>query len=176
MSNFESAVEKVLKHEGGYVDHANDPGGATNYGISLRFVKQSTGIDLDVDGDGDIDADDIKAMTPEQAKEIYKTEIRNYISEAGMEGIDRYLKRMDVSYNNELNNLRKQFKVEILDPEDMLLTEEFIAELMGASIPGMDDGGVVMTQEKLNELFGKDRFLLSDWEKLDPSLQEVWFR
>ena len=107
-------------------------------------------------------------------KEIYKTEIRNYISEAGMEGIDRYLKRMDVSYNNELNNLRKQFKVEILDPEDMLLTEEFIAELMGASIPGMDDGGVVMTQEKLNELFGKDRFLLSDWEKLDPSLQEVW--
>jgi len=107
-------------------------------------------------------------------KDTYKTEIRNYISEAGMEGIDRYLKRMDVSYNNELNNLRKQFKVEILDPEDMLLTEEFITELMGASIPGMDDGGVVMTQEKLNELFGKNRFLLSDWEKLDPSLQEVW--
>ena len=107
-------------------------------------------------------------------KDTYKTEIRNYISEAGMEGIDRYLKRMDVSYNNELNNLRKQFKVEILDPEDMLLTEEFIAELMGASIPGMDDGGVVMTQEKLDELFGKNRFLLSDWEKLDPSLQEVW--
>ncbi len=64
MSNFEKAVEKVLEHEGGYVDHKNDPGGATNYGISLRFVKQSTGIDLDVDGDGDIDADDIKAMTP----------------------------------------------------------------------------------------------------------------
>ena len=74
MSNFEKAVEKVLEHEGGYVDHKDDPGGATNYGISLRFVKQSTGIDLDVDGDGDIDADDIKAMTPEQAKEIYKTE------------------------------------------------------------------------------------------------------
>ena len=74
MSNFEKAVEKVLEHEGGYVDHKADPGGATNYGISLRFVKQSTGIDLDVDGDGDIDADDIKAMTPDQAKEIYKTE------------------------------------------------------------------------------------------------------
>ena len=74
MSNFEKAVEKVLEHEGGYVDNKADPGGATNYGISLRFVKQSTGIDLDVDGDGDIDADDIKAMTPDQAKEIYKTE------------------------------------------------------------------------------------------------------
>ena len=50
MSHFEKAVEKVLEHEGGYVDHKADPGGATNYGISLRFVKQSTGIDLDVDG------------------------------------------------------------------------------------------------------------------------------
>jgi len=107
-------------------------------------------------------------------KDTYKTEIRNYISEAGMEGIDRYLKRMDVSYNNELNNLRKQFKVEILDPEDMLLTEEFIAELMGASIPGMDDGGVVMTQEKLNELFGKGKFSLSDWNNSSPEVQQVW--
>ena len=47
------AADHVLKVEGGYVDDANDAGGATNWGISLRFVKQS-GVDLDIDGDGDI--------------------------------------------------------------------------------------------------------------------------
>lgn len=31
---FDKAVEVVLAHEGGYVDHPSDPGGATNYGIS----------------------------------------------------------------------------------------------------------------------------------------------
>ena len=99
MSNFETAVEKVLEHEGGYVDHANDPGGATNYGISLRFVKQSTGIDLDVDGDGDIDADDIKAMTPDQAKEIYKTEFWEKYGYDMIENSDVATKIFDMCVN-----------------------------------------------------------------------------
>ena len=50
MSHFDTAIKKVLKHEGGYVDHKNDPGGATKYGISLRFIRQSN-TDLDLDGD-----------------------------------------------------------------------------------------------------------------------------
>jgi lysozyme family protein len=36
MANFDPAIELVLKHEGGYVDHPNDPGGETKYGISRR--------------------------------------------------------------------------------------------------------------------------------------------
>lgn len=36
VSVWEAAIESVLKHEGGLVDHPNDPGGITNYGISLR--------------------------------------------------------------------------------------------------------------------------------------------
>ncbi len=39
MSNFEIAVDKLLKLEGGFVDNPADNGGATNYGISLRFLK-----------------------------------------------------------------------------------------------------------------------------------------
>lgn len=30
------AIELVLEHEGGYVNHPNDPGGETKYGISKR--------------------------------------------------------------------------------------------------------------------------------------------
>jgi lysozyme family protein len=33
---FDAAVRSVLKHEGGLADHADDPGGLTNMGISLR--------------------------------------------------------------------------------------------------------------------------------------------
>lgn len=71
MSNFDIAIIPVLKHEGGYVDNANDPGGATNYGISLRWLSKQGDLDGDFDGDGDIDVDDIKAMTQEGAIALY---------------------------------------------------------------------------------------------------------
>lgn len=39
--NFDEAVTKVLKHEGGYVDHPSDPGGATNYGITIAVAREN---------------------------------------------------------------------------------------------------------------------------------------
>lgn len=54
--HFEIANAFTQKWEKGYVNHPNDPGGATYNGVSLRFLKQ-TGID--VNGDGHIDAKDI---------------------------------------------------------------------------------------------------------------------
>ena len=54
--NFNEIIEKVLEHEGGYVNDPSDLGGETNYGITKRFYP-------DVD---------IKNLTREQAKDIYK--------------------------------------------------------------------------------------------------------
>ena len=56
MIKFDDAVEIVLTHEGGYVDHPNDPGGETKFGISKRSYP----------------AVDIKNLTRAQAKAIYK--------------------------------------------------------------------------------------------------------
>ena len=39
MSGFSEAVERVLAHEGGFVDHPSDPGGATNFGITERVAR-----------------------------------------------------------------------------------------------------------------------------------------
>ena len=56
MKTFKEIIEKVLEHEGGYVNDPKDLGGETKYGITKRFYP-------------DID---IKNLTIEQATEIYK--------------------------------------------------------------------------------------------------------
>jgi len=53
---FDDIIEVVLHHEGGYVNDPVDPGGETNFGIAKRSHP-------DVD---------IKNLTKEGAKEIYK--------------------------------------------------------------------------------------------------------
>ena len=67
-STFEAAQAFVAKWEGGLVDHPNDPGGITNRGVSLRWLRS---IGCDIDGDGDIDADDIRAVTPEISAQLF---------------------------------------------------------------------------------------------------------
>jgi len=77
---FARAVAIVLSDaiEGGLVDHPRDPGGLTNHGVSLRFalsagdLDRDGRLDLDIDGDGDVDPDDIRAMTPEMATQVYR--------------------------------------------------------------------------------------------------------
>ena len=67
MTRSEQMIMLILKHEGGYVNHPNDPGGATNKGITLktfrRFIKPNGTVA------------DLKALTTEQAVIVYK---RNY--------------------------------------------------------------------------------------------------
>jgi lysozyme family protein len=72
MSRFEPAVEVLLKHEGGYVNNVNDSGGATNYGVSLRFLNDQ-GLLGDFNADGAVNIEDIKNMSIDDAKKVYKT-------------------------------------------------------------------------------------------------------
>lgn len=67
----------ILKIEGGYSNLAADGGGATNLGISLRYLKTVPDhdgdgfLDGDIDRDGDVDIDDIRLLTPEHAADRY---------------------------------------------------------------------------------------------------------
>ena len=54
--DFDLAFKAVIGHEGGYVNHPSDPGGETKFGISKRSYP---GVD-------------IKNLTLDQAKEIYR--------------------------------------------------------------------------------------------------------
>ena len=70
--SFEHAQEFVAKWEGGYSDHPNDPGGPTNFGICLKFLKEQGTEIGDLDGDGEITVHDIRKMTKAQAAYIMK--------------------------------------------------------------------------------------------------------
>ncbi len=78
-ARYAHAVKAVLRREGGFVDDPADRGGATNYGISLRFLKAEGRLDLDQDGvadfdldfDGDIDGIDIRKLTRGDAVYLY---------------------------------------------------------------------------------------------------------
>ena len=78
INNFEKAIQTILKHEGGYVDNKMDPGGATNFGISLRFLKDFVTKKpeefsrFDVNHDGNIDYVDIKNLPQGEAINLYK--------------------------------------------------------------------------------------------------------
>lgn len=56
MSDFEVSINRILGHEGGYVDNKKDAGGRTNWGISARSYPKL----------------DIGALTREQAIALYK--------------------------------------------------------------------------------------------------------
>lgn len=66
---FQHCVRSILEHEGGLSRDKRDPGGITNWGISLRYLKS---IGLDLNGDGRINEEDIIGIPLHGAVEIYR--------------------------------------------------------------------------------------------------------
>lgn len=69
MANFSQFANKLLAFEGGFVDHPNDPGGATKFGITIFTWKK---FGRDINGDGRIDVEDLKLITAKDALAIFK--------------------------------------------------------------------------------------------------------
>jgi lysozyme family protein len=70
-SRFNYAVGIVLEHEGCVeAMSSRDKGLVTKWGISLRFMRA---IGMDINNDGIVNAEDVLALTPAEARTIYKT-------------------------------------------------------------------------------------------------------
>lgn len=69
VSSYDEALRRLLVHEGGYTNHPSDPGGPTNFGITIhdyrKYVK------------GNATAADVRAMTLGDAKAIYRSKYWN---------------------------------------------------------------------------------------------------
>ncbi|WP_323782153.1 holin-associated N-acetylmuramidase [Thalassovita sp.] len=63
-------AQAIIAREGGYVNDPDDPGGATNHGVTLRTMRR---LGLDLDRDGDVDADDVRRLSRAQAQNIFLT-------------------------------------------------------------------------------------------------------
>jgi lysozyme family protein len=61
--NFRACLDFVLEHEGGYVDHPDDPGGATNLGITIATLKRWRG--------RAVSKAEVRALTRQEAAKIY---------------------------------------------------------------------------------------------------------
>ncbi len=64
MAAIELLADKLFKWEGGFVNDPDDPGGATNMGVTISTWKK---VGYDKDADGDIDSDDIRLLTKDDA-------------------------------------------------------------------------------------------------------------
>ena len=64
-ANFFKSLEMVLHHEGGFVDHKDDPGGATNKGITHKTYADFLGRPLE-------DVSELKNIPEEHVQLIYK--------------------------------------------------------------------------------------------------------
>ena len=74
-SAWEYAQAFVAKWEGGLIDHPSDPGGITNHGVSLRFLKETR---------PDAGPEDIKSLSKEDAAAILK---KNFWDPLGLDAL-----------------------------------------------------------------------------------------
>lgn len=88
---FEIAFERLIGHEGGYVNHPEDPGGETNWGITKRTALESgyTG--------------PMRELTRDQAKVIYKTAYWNRAKADQYDGAIGY-QLFDAAVNHGIGN------------------------------------------------------------------------
>ncbi len=64
MAVFSLEMPRLLAHEGGYVNNPDDPGGATNLGITIKTLRSWRASDA-------VTKEDVKALTVKEATSIY---------------------------------------------------------------------------------------------------------
>jgi len=85
MLSVKEIAQDIVAREGGFVNDPEDPGGATNHGVTIHTLRR---LGIDVNRDSRIDVDDVKALTRAQAVEIY---IEHYFSRPGLGALPEVL-------------------------------------------------------------------------------------
>ncbi|MCV2864270.1 holin-associated N-acetylmuramidase [Defluviimonas sp. WL0075] len=78
MPSVEDIAREIAAREGGYVNDPDDPGGATNHGVTLATMRR---LGIDLDGDGRVGASDVKRLTRARAEQIF---VEEYFRKPGL--------------------------------------------------------------------------------------------
>ena len=101
MSRFDKCLKEVLKHEGGFVNHPRDPGGATNFGITLGTYRATLKPNATVD--------DIRRIPVADVRKIYRHHYWKPIDGDGLgPGVD--LAVFDLAVNSGTGRAKKMFR------------------------------------------------------------------
>jgi len=76
--NFETCLEWLLKHEGGFVNHPEDPGGMTNKGITAKVYARW--LDEVMGADANITEDIMRNIPDAHVAAIYREEYWNRVN------------------------------------------------------------------------------------------------
>ena len=68
MPTVREIASAIVAREGGYVNDPDDPGGATNHGVTIHTMRR---LGLDLTGDGQITSQDVRQLTRAQAVDIF---------------------------------------------------------------------------------------------------------
>lgn len=74
MPTVREIAEGIVAREGGYVNDPDDPGGATNHGVTIGTMRR---LGLDLTGDGQVTEADVRKLTRAQATDIF---VRHYFT------------------------------------------------------------------------------------------------
>ena len=68
MVSVRDIAEEIVAREGGFVNDPDDPGGATNYGVTIHTMRR---LGLDLTGDGRVSVADVRKLSRAQAVSIF---------------------------------------------------------------------------------------------------------
>ncbi len=72
MQTVRQIASAIVAREGGYVNDPDDPGGATNFGVTIHTMRR---LGMDLNGDGRVSQADVQRLTRDQAEDIF---VRHY--------------------------------------------------------------------------------------------------
>ncbi len=78
MTTVTEIATEIVAREGGFVNDPDDPGGATNHGVTISTLRR---LGLDLTGDGQVTTADVRRLTRSQAVDIY---IEHYFKRPGL--------------------------------------------------------------------------------------------
>ncbi len=70
MQTVRQIAEQIVEREGGFVNDPDDPGGATNFGVTIHTMRR---LGLDLSGDGQVSVADVRRLSRQQAVDIFIT-------------------------------------------------------------------------------------------------------
>jgi len=125
--NFDLAFEKLIGHEGGYVNDARDPGGETKFGISKRAYP----------------GEDIQCLTLDRAKQLYRRDYWDAVQGDNMPDAIRF-DLFDAAVNSGVRQAVKWLQVAakadadgIIGPKTMLAVRMADPQLLAKRFNGL---------------------------------------